>query len=736
MNRWFFSTRSLPAWALLLIGLAGTALVGDALRIAAAHHIAGDSNAAIDYVPVWAGVATGLIITGLMFWLALLLASGRERAVQIAAQLTAQVRQHETQLRDSEQRLNLALEGAGLSVWEWSIPDRRVSYATRWRHLIGFDRDGMGESLDQWLALMHPDDLPSALAAIETCQRDGADHLRFEYRLRGVDGSYLWVAARGTVIERDVDRKPLRMTGVSADISKARQSQQRIETLNRLYAALSACNSAIVRCKTPDDLFAEICQMVVAHGGVKMAWVGLTDAPTGRILPVASAGEGTGYLDGIEISVSADDPHGLGPTGTAVRENRPVWFSDFANNPLTAPWRERAAAHGWQQSAAVPLCRHGKPVGALTFYSVGMDWQDEETRRLFDEVAADISFALDKLDAEAAARIHQATLIEAEQRFSAMIEQSIAGAFIAQDGALSYVNPRLCSILGYADDSALLGRTPQELVAPADRGRVEEQLAGVMTGGLSHQHMIFTARRADGGTVDVAIDFSLTHYQMHPALVGLVQDLSDREVAERHIRRYADQIESMFKQTVRLVTTLGELRDPYTVGHEQRVADLAVAIGTQMGLGAQVLEGLDVGGQLHDVGKMQVPAEILSKPGRLSDAEYALIQGHSRAGYAVLKDVQFPWPVAQIALQHHERMDGSGYPQGLKGDQIMLEARIVAVADVVEAMASHRPYRAGMGVDLALAEIERGAGTVYDTEVAKACLRLFREKGYTLSAIT
>jgi HD-GYP domain-containing protein (c-di-GMP phosphodiesterase class II) len=173
-------------------------------------------------------------------------------------------------------------------------------------------------------------------------------------------------------------------------------------------------------------------------------------------------------------------------------------------------------------------------------------------------------------------------------------------------------------------------------------------------------------------------------------------------------------------------------RDPHTAGHERRVARLAVAIGAELGFDATQQEGLRVAGHLHDIGKITIPVEILSKPGRYSAIEFKLIQGHPRASYDMLKGVEWPWPVAQVALQHHERMDGSGYPQRLKGEAILLEARIMAVADVVEAISSQRPHRPGLGIDKALAEIGRGRGTAYDREVADACLRLFREKHYQL----
>ncbi len=217
-------------------------------------------------------------------------------------------------------------------------------------------------------------------------------------------------------------------------------------------------------------------------------------------------------------------------------------------------------------------------------------------------------------------------------------------------------------------------------------------------------------------------------------LLGIFADITQRKIIEQQNEVHLAKLETALLQTVEVINALSAMRDPYTAGHERRVAEIAVAIGAELGFDAQRQQGLRVAGHLHDVGKINVPAEILSKPGRLSPAEFALVKEHPQAGYDVLKNVSFPWPVAQVALQHHERIDGSGYPRGLKGDEITLEARIVAVADVVESMASHRPYRPALGFERALAEIERGRGTAFDADVVGACLRLFREGHYRLPA--
>ena len=211
-----------------------------------------------------------------------------------------------------------------------------------------------------------------------------------------------------------------------------------------------------------------------------------------------------------------------------------------------------------------------------------------------------------------------------------------------------------------------------------------------------------------------------------------VRDISERKKTEGVALRYLAQLKVALMNTVEVATIITEMRDPYTARHERRVSLLAGSIGAELGLDKIQQEGLRVAGALHDVGMISIPTEILSRPGKLSRVELELVRAHAQASHDVLCGMEWPWPIAAAALQHHERLDGSGYPQGLNGNAICLEARILAVADVVEAMSSHRPYRPSLGIDRALAEIENGRDTKYDAQVVDACLHLFRNSGYTL----
>ena len=203
---------------------------------------------------------------------------------------------------------------------------------------------------------------------------------------------------------------------------------------------------------------------------------------------------------------------------------------------------------------------------------------------------------------------------------------------------------------------------------------------------------------------------------------------------ERKLRETEERLRKTLEDTIRALASAVELRDPYTAGHQRRVSDLSCAIASQMALSSDQIDGLRLAGLVHDVGKIRVPAEILSWPNQLSELDFNLIKAHPQAGYDIMKTISFPYPVARIVLQHHERIDGSGYPSGLKRDQILIEARILAVADVVEAIASHRPYRAALGITHALDEISNKSDILFDSNPVEVCLTLFKEKKFRFNA--
>ncbi|MBA7516104.1 Cyclic di-GMP phosphodiesterase response regulator RpfG [subsurface metagenome] len=205
--------------------------------------------------------------------------------------------------------------------------------------------------------------------------------------------------------------------------------------------------------------------------------------------------------------------------------------------------------------------------------------------------------------------------------------------------------------------------------------------------------------------------------------IGFTQDITERKKSEEKLKK-------TMEDTINTIGNIVEVKDPYTAGHQKNVSQIATFIAQEMKLSKEKIEGIRVSSLVHDIGKISVPAEILNKPIRLTEIEFNLIKDHSQVGYDILKSIEFPWPIAQIVFQHHERLDGSGYPQGLKGEDIIIEARIMGVADVIEAMSSNRPYRPALGIDAALEEISKNRGTFYDPEVVDICIKLFKKKEF------
>jgi PAS domain S-box-containing protein len=325
----------------------------------------------------------------------------------------------------------------------------------------------------------------------------------------------------------------------------------------------------------------------------------------------------------------------------------------------------------------------------------------------------------------------EAALQESAESYRNLFENAGEAIFVAQDGKLVFFNPTATRIIGYSAEE-LLSMPFTGFIHPDDRDMVIDRHYRRVKEEASPSIYPFRIIHRDGSVRWVELNTVLINWQGKPATLNFLNDITERKQAEEKLRESLEQLRRAVETTIQVLVMAVEMKDPYTASHQRRMTDLARTMATEMGLSPEKIEGLRLAGVIHDIGKIILPTEILSKPTKLSDIEFSMIKEHVRLGYDILKDVESPWPLAEIVLQHHERMDGSGYPRGLKGEEILIEARILAVADVVEAMASHRPYRPALGIDAALEEIEKNRGLLYDSHAVDTCLRVFREKGYQI----
>ncbi len=301
------------------------------------------------------------------------------------------------------------------------------------------------------------------------------------------------------------------------------------------------------------------------------------------------------------------------------------------------------------------------------------------------------------------------------------------------DGTIRYASPSSFELTGYLPEE-VLGKNLADFLHPDDLNKLAPALSelGINSSGLLIDARI---RHKDGHWVAFSSRGRMLP-DIRPGMRVVVNshDITSRLQAQKDLSESYHRLQNSLSKTVDLLVAITEKRDPYTAGHQKRVTDLACAIAREMGLDETRVNAISIAGTIHDLGKLNVPADLLNKPGKLSNMEFAVVKIHPETAFDIIRVVDFPEPIANIVHQHHERMDGSGYPLGLKGDEILLESRILAVADVVEAMASHRPYRAALGLGVALDEITRNIGKLYDADVVHACLRVF-DRGYSFKEI-
>ena len=512
------------------------------------------------------------------------------------------------------------------------------------------------------------------------------------------------------------------------------EAVKRSQQLNFLYDTLSATNRAMVRAQTRDELLSDFFEVLSKTNAFPVLFLAKAERHESevRLILAKTNGVPDDLLEKITLAVC--DPAGLITQRLPHLKHGLVDVEELTDITGPSEWVQFLLGEEINVRLLVPLFVEQQLVSVVGLYGRNLEAFDEEQLRLLNQLSVDVSFGLNDLLASERIWKSEQALIESEAHFRSMIEQSAAGMYVRRKDRFVYVNPRYCEIVGYSSEE-LVGQSIYRFTSSSEDNLnlIQEAWTKLDTGAPNVTYMAPFVHK-DGHELELELHAKRIDWDGEPAHIVLVNDITERKRQQDKINAYVSQLESMMRATLEAVGNMVEMRDPYTAGHEKRVGMIARDIGREMGWAEDRCRQLELIGLVHDIGKIAVPAEILTKPSKLTDIEMQLMRIHPQAGYDIIKHVPFPLPVADIIYQHHERMDGSGYPRGLKGDEILPESRVLAVADVIESMATHRPYRPARGIDEALAEIERHAGTLFDAAVCDATLRMFREKGYQLPA--
>jgi PAS domain S-box-containing protein len=314
---------------------------------------------------------------------------------------------------------------------------------------------------------------------------------------------------------------------------------------------------------------------------------------------------------------------------------------------------------------------------------------------------------------------------------SSLFESRSTGVCVIQEGLIKTINPVLEDITGFRSED-IQGKPWGDLIYPEDKPLF---LSGSeKSAGATESSIHFRILNKEGGTLWMTGTLTPTVFHARPALLALLADDSEHEKIHEEYKSREEDLLKTTEGTLRAIEKIVEMKDPFIAGHQRRVARLSYAIARHLGFSDSSAKTLRMAALVHDVGKVSIPIQVLAKPMHLTDDEYSIVRMHPLIGYEILKDIDHLAFVGEIILQHHERIDGSGYPSGLTGDQMLPESKIISVADVVEAMVSQRPHRPAMGIEEALAEIRKGRGIEYDMEVVDACVALFHDLGFTMEA--
>lgn len=634
----------------------------------------------------------------------------------------------EVALKKSEERFQLSMEATSDGLWDWNAVTNEVYYSPACYHMLGYEVGDFSGTLKGWQELLHPDDIEHTMRVNMDCVEGRREIFSVEYRLKAKNGEWRWILGRGKSIARDLQGRSLRLVGTNSDVTERKQMEIALtETQAQIQAVMNS---------TEDMIWAVDpvrCGLLTFNQGLKKYF---------------------------KERLNVDCQIGMTPEELLPPAFAAQWHDIYARALLEGSFvMEYLTSSGvnvWMLT--VNVMKRGEEVFGISVFSKDItEIKQAQTRilklsRLYDtlsQVNTTIVHSTNREDLfhnickgviehgkflmawvglvdEATHRVKPVCHDGAEQGY-------LTNIFISVDDIPEGRGPtgtsirenRVCYINNFLTDERI--RPWSE--AASKRGfqssvglplRLKGKVIGALTMYTGDPDFFDAEQLALMNEMSADISFALDNIARE----------AERMAAEEKIVTYLKQLEGAMQGTLLAVSNMVEQRDPYTAGHERRVGLIAADIAREIGWSDDKCSSLQKIGLVHDIGKISVPAEILSKPTRLTVLEFEIIKTHAEKGYEILKDVEFPLPIAEIIHQHHERMDGSGYPRGLKGDEILPEARILAVADVLESMASHRPYRPALGIDAGLKEIEDHRSTWFDATVVDAILTLVRKKGY------
>ncbi len=696
-------------------------------------------------------------------------------------------RRAEEALQKTVALLSRSEEISHVGSWELDVVGSRLSWSDELYRIFGLRPQEFPPTNDVFLGTLHPEDREAVGAAYAKALREGKTTYENDHRLvRQRTGEVRYIHEKCSIV-RDVAGTPVRVFGIVQDITERRQAEAAVRESEEKYRllvenageAVFVAQDGFLKFANPatSRILGYAADDILARPFLELIY------PEDRAMVVerhsrrlAEEGGDGGY----EFRALAADGTIRWVDITAVRidwEGRPATLNFVAD--ITERRRAEAAVRESEEKYRLLVEHAGEAVfvaqdGVLKFanpaaarilgrtpeniasrpfpeflhpddramvverYARRLAGEDVEVGYAFRVIRADgktrwVELSAVRIDwAGRPATLNFATditarkqaeseLVERERRYRELANDLPTCVFEADpEGRLTFANRTGLDWFGYSTQELETGTTVFEMIAVGQRDRATRTFQQALESG-SVPTGEYTAIRKDGSTFPALISSRAIVKDGRPVGIrGILIDISERvETARR--------VQNALSETIRALAVTTEMRDPYTAGHQERVTRIACAIGQEMGLSEDRLEGLRVAGILHDVGKVSVPAEILSKPTVLTSTEFGLVKIHPESGYEILRTIHFPWPVADIVLQHHERMDGSGYPKGIRDDAILLEARILGVADVVEAIVSHRPYRPARPMAAAVEDVVRAAGTLYDEKVVTACKKLFDE---------